>query len=481
MRKFPGSDVRELFLFFPGKGVYLPVNRISPAGVIPIPPTREMPVKRKLAKNKSKGRAYGTTGIQQSSRRIRRTMAKEINAGLQIIYRKLSEMHPNPKNPRKQGDDGIVPLAESIEANPQFFEARPILLSDRTGQLVIIGGERRWEAAQYLERENAPSILFSGLTEEQEDEILIKDNTHAGVWDVQKLQAWDKGRLQSWNVDGVKWPKKETEIKEDDFNPDKKVKARCKSGDIWQLGNHRLMCGDSTDADCIAKLMNGQKADITITSPPYNAGYLGKPGREETKKKYLNSEDTKTNAEYADFLIKNISLLLANSHEIFYNIGIVSGSKVAVATILYEFREQFKDIIYWMKSNPVNAIHRGVISSSTELVLCFGENNTRAFRHTDFGNGGYFLGVITGSVASSNEYAKIHKATFPIYLPSEIICKFSFEGDLVLDCFGGTGTTLIAAEQLGRRCFMMELDPNYCDVILDRWEQFSGKKAEKIQ
>lgn len=146
------------------------------------------------------GRAYGTAGIQQSSRRTRRTMAKEINAGLQIVYRKLSEMHPNPKNPRKQGDDGIVPLAESIEANPQFFEARPILLSDRTGKLVIIGGERRWEAAQYLEMETAPSILISGLTEEMEDEILVRDNTHAGIWDDVKLDAWPKEKLQSWGA-----------------------------------------------------------------------------------------------------------------------------------------------------------------------------------------------------------------------------------------------------------------------------------------
>lgn len=159
-----------------------------------------MPVKRKLAKNKSKGRAYGTAGIQQSSRRTRRTMAKEINAGLQIVYRKLSEMHPNPKNPRKQGDDGIVPLAESIEANPQFFEARPILLSDRTGKLVIIGGERRWESAQYLEMETAPSILISGLTEEMEDEILIRDNTHAGIWDDVKLPQWSKESLEKWGA-----------------------------------------------------------------------------------------------------------------------------------------------------------------------------------------------------------------------------------------------------------------------------------------
>ena len=315
--------------------------------------------------------------------------------------------------------------------------------------------------------------------------LALADNATADdvEWDFEAIaEDWSQDEAEGW---GVEWPKDEEaeqlEAQEDDFDETvDKVETVCKKGDIWKLGNHRLMCGDSTDAGSVALLMDGEKADITITSPPYNAGYLGIPGQEKTKKKYLNSEDTKTNSEYADFLIKNISLLLANSHEIFYNIGLVSGSKVAVATILYKFREQLKDIIYWMKSNPVNAIASGVISSSTELVLCFGENSTRAFRHTDFGKGGYFLGVITGPVASSNEYAKIHKATFPIYLPSEIIGKFSFEGDLVLDCFGGTGTTLIAAEQLGRKCFMMELDPHYCDVIIARWEKFTGNKAEKV-
>lgn len=141
-------------------------------------------------------------------------MAKEINAGLQIVYRKLSEMHPNPKNPRKQGDEGIVPLAESIEANPQFFEARPILLSDRTGQLVIIGGERRWEAAQYLEMENAPSILFHGLTEEQEDEIMVRDNTHSGVWDSKALSKiaaqWGGDNMKKWaGSEQLKWDSEE--------------------------------------------------------------------------------------------------------------------------------------------------------------------------------------------------------------------------------------------------------------------------------
>ena len=119
---------------------------------------------------------------------------------MEIVYRKLSELKPNPKNPRKSTEEAIEKLAESIKGNPKFFEARPILLSDRTGSFVIIGGERRSEAAALLKMEAVPTILLSGLTEEEEDEILIKDNTHAGVWDETKLAQWDKGQLQGWGV-----------------------------------------------------------------------------------------------------------------------------------------------------------------------------------------------------------------------------------------------------------------------------------------
>lgn len=119
---------------------------------------------------------------------------------MEIVYRKLSDIKRNPKNPRKGTKEAVAKLAESIKANPQFFEARPILLSDRTGELVMIAGERRSEAAILLGMETAPTILISGLTEEQEDEILIKDNTHAGVWDEKKLAQWEKGQLQGWGV-----------------------------------------------------------------------------------------------------------------------------------------------------------------------------------------------------------------------------------------------------------------------------------------
>lgn len=124
---------------------------------------------------------------------------------MEIVYRNLSEIKPNPKNPRKGTKEAVEKLAESIKGNPKFFEARPILLSDRTGELVIIGGERRSESARLLGMETVPTILLSGLSESQEDEILIKDNTHAGVWDEQKLQAWGKEQLQSWDVKDSKW------------------------------------------------------------------------------------------------------------------------------------------------------------------------------------------------------------------------------------------------------------------------------------
>lgn len=179
---------------------------------------------------------------------------------MEIVYRKLAEMMPHPENPRKlKSDTAIAEFAEKIKTNPKHFEARPILLSNRTGNLVIIGGERRWEAAAYLCWETAPTILIEGLTEEEELRILFEDNTHAGIWDDAKLAKWDKSQLQAWGVELPKWdkPKETKQVVEDDFNSDKKVKARCKFGELWQLGKHRLMCGDSIKLEDVQKLMGG--------------------------------------------------------------------------------------------------------------------------------------------------------------------------------------------------------------------------------
>jgi DNA modification methylase len=303
----------------------------------------------------------------------------------------------------------------------------------------------------------------------------------ANEWDMEDLKDWGVDIPVDWGNDAES-KEMEKEAEEDDFDEEKDaVEPICQHGDIWMLGQHTLMCGDSTKAEDFERLMDGQKADLTFTSPPYNAGCLDIKGRNSTKKKYMNDEDTKTDEQYLSFLSSNVNLLLKHSDEVFYNIGVVAGSKIAILGLLYEYREKFKDFIYWKKNNPVNCIAKGVISSAVELIMCFGDNNTRSFKDTHFSNGEYYLGVIEGNVASNNEYSKIHKATFPIYLPENIIKNFSSKGSSIIDCFGGTGTTLIACEQLDRKCYMMELDPHYCDVIIARWEKLTGNKAIKKQ
>lgn len=178
---------------------------------------------------------------------------------LQIELRKLSSLKPHPDNPRKSVPGGVEKLAESIKGNPNYFNARPIVLSNRTGEFVIIDGERRSEAALYLGMEQVPTILMEGLTYEDELEILVKGNTHTGVWDEVKLatEKWNAAKLKEWNCD-AKWKTPAKPVSEDDFDGNtEKIIVRCKPGDVWQLGNHRLMCGDSIKLEDVQKLMGG--------------------------------------------------------------------------------------------------------------------------------------------------------------------------------------------------------------------------------
>ncbi len=352
---------------------------------------------------------------------------------------------------------------------------------------VVVIGHGRLMAAKKLGQQEAPVVRADDLTPEQINALRLADNkTNESEWDFDFLTTEldniiDIDMSQFGFEIEIETDEEDSEIVEDE--PPEQVETRCKLGDIWQLGNHRLICGDSTDVETIGKLMDGVKADITITSPPYNADHMDVPQSESrggglqksTQKKYLADNDKRTEDEYFDFLCKNMDVLLMYSDEVFYNIGVGSGSKTAITRLLNHYAEQFKDLMYWVKDNPMPVIVESVISSATELILCFGTNGTRSFNHF---NDRMFHGVITGhSAATSNKYADIHKATFPVYLPSEIISRFTPKDGIVIDCFGGTGTTMIACEQLKRKCYMCELDPRYCDVIIERWEIFTGEKA----
>lgn len=192
----------------------------------------------------------------------------------QIEYKPLGALRELPGNPRTIKKDQFEKLKTSLRNNADYFEARPLILSDRTGELVILAGNQRYKAAKAIGLEQVPTITLHGLTEEREREIIIRDNVNNGEWDMDALaNEWDAGQLQDWGVD-LPEIQSVTEIVEDEapeVEPDEEPMT--KLGEIWQLGDHRLMVGDSTKAEQVAELMGGEKADLLVTDPPYNVNY----------------------------------------------------------------------------------------------------------------------------------------------------------------------------------------------------------------
>ena len=397
-------------------------------------------------------------------------------------------------NPRQITPEELEKLETSLD---EFGYIEPIIVNDVNNH--IVGGNQRAKALATLGYTEVDVVYVHIEDINKEKACNIALNKISGDWDRDKLQVvleeielspidisltgFDEIELTEMEINTE--PTVE-DVVEDNYEPEENIQTDINKGDIFQLGNHRLMCGDSTKEEDVSQLMNGETADISFTSPPYNAHHMDIPLSESrgggtqkgTQKKYLSDNDNKSDEEYFNFLCANMNLLLTYSKEVFYNIGVASGSKIAISNLLNQYANQFKELIYWVKDNPMPVIHENIISSSTELIMCFGKNGSRAFNNF---NDRMFHGVIKGlSAATTNEYADIHKATFPLYLPSEIIQRFTQKNGSVFDCFGGTGTTLISCEQLGRQCYMMELEPKYCQIIIDRYEDFTGEKATKI-
>lgn len=439
---------------------------------------------------------------------------------METIKVKLGKLKINKDNPRTITKEKMDKLVNSILVFPKMLEIRPIVVD---GNMTALGGNQRTEALKniskmsddYIQEKLSGISDYHRLTKEEQDaliqfwkdwmkskevkvinadnltdgeknQFIIKDNNSFGEWDFAELEEkWDTSTLEDWGIDFPKeWysPEKENkQVKEDEFTEEDAANSetRVKAGDIWKLGEHRLMCGDSTDKKCFDLLMGKCKALISFTSPPYNAGSLSIKGQCGTGKKYDKYDDNKTSDEYFNFIKDNVELLREYSTEVFYNIGLVESNKREIIKLIYYNIDAFKDIIYWEKTSVAPHIQPGVINNLVEFILCFGDGK-RKFQSATFSQGTYWNVIKGNSASSTNEYATIHKATFPIYLPENIIKNFSKENDIVLDCFGGTGTTLIACEQLNRKCYMMELSEKYCDIIIQRWEKFTGKEAVKI-
>ena len=258
------------------------------------------------------------------------------------------------------------------------------------------------------------------------------------------------------------------EINEDEYDLDKKVKSRTKKGDVWLLGSHRLICGDSTDVNRVRELTNGLKVNLFLTDPPYNVDYDALDSRET-----ILNDNFETDEEAGEKLwlpaFEN-ALSVAEDDCSVYCFMPQGSTHMMMMMMMMKAGWQVKHELIWRKQSIV--LNRADYNYQHEPIL-FGWNK----KHKFYGKGVYSTTSVWDFDRPTK--SKEHPTMKPIKLLCEVLLNSSKEGDVVLDLFGGSGSTLIACEELNRKCLMMELDEHYCDVIINRWENYTGQKARK--
>jgi len=383
---------------------------------------------------------------------------------------KITEVKTNAKNPRTIKDEKFKKLVKSIQEFPDMLNKRPLIVfTDVDGKYVVLGGNMRLKACKEIGLKEIPVILADEWTEEQKAEFLIKDNVGFGEWDWDILtDEWNTDKLEDWGLDlPVDLSVKELEAEEDDFDvPEGGIETDIVLGDLFEIGEHRLLCGDSTDSDQVGKLMNGEKADISFTSPPYNAGTTPTEIKMGKTSKYANDSDNKTESEYLNLLVDFTNNTLLFSDYSFVNIQSLSGNKTALIDFLYNMKSYYADTLIWQKQNAQPAMAENVLNSQFEYIHVFSHKANRAIGTKKFR--GTLSNVLDISKQNKNG-VKEHNATFPIDFAAHFVQSFCENS--VLDLFLGSGTTMVASHQLKRKCYGMELDPKYCQVIVDRMKK----------
>ena len=395
---------------------------------------------------------------------------------MEIIKLRLDQLKPYEKNAKRHTDEQIQHIINSIE---QFGMNDPIGIWGEKN--VIVEGHGRYFALKKMGVKEVDCIRLDHLSDEERKAYTLVHNQAT-------LETPFDDDLLKIELDGIfdiDMSEFGFELNLDDNEPQEivedevpeEVETRCKIGDLWILGSHRLICGDSTDPAVIDRLMDGVKADMCFQSPPYNIGKNAQLNDRDDDNKYINYNDD--NPEYRELLTATTENAINNSRYVGINIQMLSGNKKDFVLWLSDFREYLCDIAIWYKDNVAPAMARKVMNSAFEFIVFFSrENQSRAIGTNDFR--GTVSNVYQSHIQSGNEYSKIHSATFPVSFAGHFIDCFTNKGDTVLDLFGGSGSTLIACEQLNRKCYMCELDEHYCSVIIERWEQFTGKKAVKL-
>lgn len=375
---------------------------------------------------------------------------------LEIKYKATAELIPYVNNSRTHSETQVQQVAASIK---EFGFTNPILIDEAGG---IIAGHGRLMAAQLLNLDEVPTIRLEGLTEAQRKAYVIADNQLAlnSGWDLDKLKVEVEG-LEGLDFDldllgfdddflnGLLLPEPEEGFTDEDSVPDVPDDPVTVEGDLWELGSHRLMCGDSTSIDAVDELMAGKKVDMVFTDPPYNVSFNGRSGKHDVIK-----NDDLAELDFDKFIGEVCQTIKAVDPAVYY----VWCNWKFYAQL--QGRLDYKACIVWAKN--VFGLGRGY-RHQHEFCLFNGKIDETVKNESDLWN-----------VKKDTQY--VHPTQKPVELS---VRAFSNHIKLinVLDLFGGSGSTLIGAEQTNRKCYVMELDPKYCDVIIKRWQEYTGKQA----
>ena len=392
---------------------------------------------------------------------------------IEIRYKKVEDLIPYVNNSRTHSDDQVSQIASSMK---EFGWTNPILLDGENG---IIAGHGRLMAARKLNQTEVPTIELAGLTDIQKKAYIIADNKLAlnAGWDDQILKleiaelknaGFDLG-LTGFNIDELKVfdPTVEGLVDEDQV-PDAPEEPKTKLGDIYKLGNHRLMCGDSTSIDAVDKLMNGVKADVVFTDPPYgmflDTNYDSMFANDKSHKKTGNRFDL-VKGDHEDFNPEFINIIFAAfsyCKEIF-----LWGADYYIDLIPNRNDGSW---VVWDKRCNENMDK--VVGNTFELCWSKAKHKRMVARIMWSGHHG---------MAKDDTRKRVHPTQKPVELISWFFDYYSMaDKKTIVDLFGGSGSTLIAAEKSNKNAYLMELDPKYCDVIVKRWEDFTGQKAELL-
>lgn len=272
---------------------------------------------------------------------------------------------------------------------------------------------------------------------------------------------------------------------EEDIVPEPPKEPVAKLGDLYLLGGrHRLLCGDATNSEDVARLMDGKKADMVFTSPPYNLGVSARlSGNSAISIKgnvYEGYNDTQSENDWLDLMIRFTEVALSFSQYVFVNVQTLAGNRTALPRYWSKFAEYYSDLAIWDKQHAPPAAAERVMNSRFEMIFIFTKDNPNRAIRTAPKFRGTLDNVYTAPPQRNNEASEVHGATFPVHLPLHFISHFTHKDDSILDMFGGSGTTLIACEQTNRICYMMEIEPMYTDVIIERYKNLTGKEVELI-